>query len=193
MLDNTWLIGPISTPTLKWAEHRGNEYHRCRFCHLDLLTGERAGFCCGHGGKYLEDTPPLPPLPAEYAVFIHHPDISSSSQILNLIFSSASLETTHEFPHVQGPPGFFAIQGCVYHRIHPKYTGSAMKWLLYDSFLCNTAPHPHWANVLPPQWIGAMRQAMMHHNPLTKSDPSQPVGPLILSKCSNHFTRYGCF
>ena len=163
MMMNTWHMAPISTPTLHWAEHRGNNYHWCPHCNIDLLTGEHPGFCCGRGGQYLNDTPPLPPLPEEYSTFIHHPLISSSSHILNLIFSFASLETTHEFPHLPGPPGFLAIQGCVYHHVQPTHTGSAMRWLLYDGFLWHRAPHPQWANTLPAEWIDAVTRALLTH------------------------------
>ena len=140
----TWEIAPISEPRLQWAEVRNNVRHQCRYCHIDLLTGEWPGFCCGPHGHYVNEILPLPPLPPQYNVFKNDPTISSYLRILNLIFSFASLETTHEFPRVDGPPGFFAIQGRVYHCIRPTHTGSAIKWLLYDGFIHNMAPHPHW-------------------------------------------------
>lgn len=109
---NTWQIGTIVSPMLRWGDRCGNSYHRCRICNIELLTGERAGFCCGIAGKYLNNTIPLPPLPPQYATFINHPHISSMSRILNLVFSFTSMETTHPFPTVartSGPPGFLAI------------------------------------------------------------------------------------
>ena len=107
--NNPWKIGTIILPALTWGEQQGNSYHRCRICNIELLTGERAGFCCGNGGKYFNNTIPLPPLPPQYDTFINNPDISSMSRVLNLIFSFASMETTHPFPVVPGPPGFLAI------------------------------------------------------------------------------------
>ncbi|KAH9939222.1 hypothetical protein B0H21DRAFT_780625 [Amylocystis lapponica] len=112
----TWIIGAISTPRLQWGAVRRGQPHRCPYCHILLLTGEYAGFCCGSRGKYLQSVPPLPPLPDEFAAFIDDPKVSSLSRSLNLIFSFASLETTAEFPHLPGAPGFVAIQGKVYHR-----------------------------------------------------------------------------
>jgi hypothetical protein len=70
--------------------------------------------------------PPLPPLPVEYNVFIYDPQISSASCILNLVFSFASLESTHPFPKFDGPPGFLAIQGCIYYHVQPNHHNSAM-------------------------------------------------------------------
>ncbi|KAH9918037.1 hypothetical protein B0H21DRAFT_702501, partial [Amylocystis lapponica] len=113
---NPWAIGPISTPTLQWGAVRRGRPHRCPFCFVLLLTGEKPGFCCGRGGKQLHAVAPLPALPPQYDTFLHHPQISSLSRCLNLVFSFASLETTAEFPNVAGPPGFLAIQGKIYHR-----------------------------------------------------------------------------
>jgi hypothetical protein len=104
---STWFIAPIKTPFLTWGERRGTSIHCCPYCGLHLLTGERPGFCCGKEGQYLQQIPPLPPLPPQYDIFITHPQISSLSRVLNLIFSFAALETTHEFPEIAGPPGFF--------------------------------------------------------------------------------------
>jgi hypothetical protein len=106
---STWSIGPIKSPTLTWGQQNGNNIYQCPYCHILLLTGERPGFCCGKNGQYLSSVPSLPPLPEQYAVFLHHPQISSYSRILNLIFSFTSLETTHKFPEMDGPPGFVAI------------------------------------------------------------------------------------
>lgn len=111
---STWVIAPIKTPKLIWGERRGTTVHQCLFCGLLLLTGERPGFCCGKNGQYLHDITPLPPLPIQYSAFISHPQISSLSRILNLIFSFASLETTHQFPQINGPPGFFSPYKAVY-------------------------------------------------------------------------------
>ena len=163
---NTWKIGCIISPALGWGEQRGNSYHRCRICNIELLTGECAGFCCGTGGKYFNNTTPLPPLPPQYTTFINDPDISSKSRVLNLIFSFASMETTHPFPTVPGPPGFVAIQGRIYHRLRPNHDNSPVRWLLYDGFMRNMAPFENLAQTLPANWIDALRNALLAYNPL---------------------------
>lgn len=166
---STWAIGPIKSPVLVWGERRGNNVHQCPFCHIPLLTGERPGFCCGKNGQYLHDVPPLPPLPEQYETFLAHPQISSHSRILNLIFSFASLETTHQFPQIGGPPGFFAIQGRVYHRVRPSHCNSAVHWFLYDGFLRDKIPHSEWATTIPSEWIDAMETSLLLHNPFVQS------------------------
>ena len=163
-LQPTWQIAPLSTARLHWGERRAGHVHSCRICGIILLTGERSGFCCGPGGSKYHEVPPLPPLPPEYQVFINHRDISRHSRILNLIFSFAALETSHAFPNMDGPPGFLAIQGRVYHRIRPTHTNSAIRWLLYDGFMQNV-PHPTSAALLPPAWIDAVRLALVSVNP----------------------------
>ncbi|EIM83451.1 uncharacterized protein STEHIDRAFT_37475, partial [Stereum hirsutum FP-91666 SS1] len=86
----------------------------CRHCGILLLTGEKAGFCCGDRGARLADVSNLPPLPAEYTTLMQHPHISKLSRKLNLVFSFASMETSHKFPNTHG--GMFAVQGKIYHR-----------------------------------------------------------------------------
>ncbi|KAJ6540401.1 hypothetical protein B0H19DRAFT_885253, partial [Mycena capillaripes] len=115
-IPRTWEIGPIANPRLTWGAKRGTRSHCCTTCGISLLTGEQSGFCCGPGGSKFGDVRPLPPLPPEYTAFIDDPRISHLSRILNLMLSFASLETTQPFPHIDGPPGFMAIQGRVYHR-----------------------------------------------------------------------------
>ena len=160
----TWQISPISNMNLSWGGERGGQFHKCRTCGILLLTGERPGFCCGPGGSKYHEVPPLPPLPAQYNVFLNHRDISRNSRILNLIFSFAALETSHAFPNIDGPPGFLAIQGRVYHRVRPTHANSAVRWLLYDGFVQNI-PYPAWASLLPSTWIDAMRLALQNTNP----------------------------
>jgi hypothetical protein len=169
--EETWTIGPISTPRLRWGEIRGGRTHRCPVCGVILLTGEDPGFCCGPQGSHASDVEPLPPLPQEFDTFINDPNISSSSRVLNLIFSFASLESTHPFPDSNGLPGFVAIQGKIYHRVRPTHRNSAVRWLLYDGFLQNLdlAPHQQWATILPPAWITAVRAALMRVNPFVSS------------------------
>ncbi|KAJ7848794.1 hypothetical protein B0H13DRAFT_1645386, partial [Mycena leptocephala] len=111
-----WDIQPIASTRLIWGEKRGDKSHSCRTCGVLLLTGESSGFCCGPNGSRFNDVKPLPALPPEYNTFINDPRISQSSRILNLVLSFASLETTHPFPEISGPPSFLAIQGRVYHR-----------------------------------------------------------------------------
>ena len=161
----TWKIGDIVSGTsLSWGSERGGQSHRCRTCGIPLLTGERSGFCCGPGGSKYHEVPPLPPLPVQYHIFLNHQDISRYSRILNLIFSFAALETSHAFPNTEGPPGFLAIQGRVYHRVRPTHANSAVRWLLYDGFMQNI-PYPAWAALLPPTWINAMRDALQSTSP----------------------------
>ncbi|KAJ7926110.1 hypothetical protein B0H13DRAFT_1599923, partial [Mycena leptocephala] len=115
-MNETWQIGPISAARLIWGEKRRDKIHSCGTCGILLLTGEIPGFCCGPKGSRFHDVKPLPKLPLEYEEFINDPRISHFSRILNLVLSFASLETTHPFPEISGPPSFVAIQGRVYHR-----------------------------------------------------------------------------
>ncbi|KAF8588501.1 hypothetical protein K439DRAFT_1335112 [Ramaria rubella] len=102
-----WEIGPISKPRFVWGAKHSNRIHQCPFCHILLLTGECPGFCCGNRGSQLNNVPPLPPLPDEFNVFLDQPNISQLSRIFNLVYSFASLESTVEFPELEGPPSFF--------------------------------------------------------------------------------------
>ena len=76
------------------------------------------------------------------------------------------METTHPFPAVPGPPGFLAIQGRIYHRLRPNHENSAVRWLLYDGFMRNMVPFEDLADILPPNWIDALRNALLAYNPL---------------------------
>ena len=156
-IDNTWLIRQLPPVILTWGHH-------CPHCHILLLTGEKPGFCCGPNGSRLNDVPPLPPLPNEFNIFLNDTNISASSRILNLIFSFASLETTHAFPQNRGPLGFFSIQGKVYHRVRPTHKNSAVRWFLYDGHL-NDIPHSDLAATIPKHWINAATAALLRINP----------------------------
>lgn len=182
---STWAIGPISTPTLQWGARRGNRVHRCPTCNIVLLTGEDPGFCCGPQGSKFALTPPLPPLPPEYNTFINDRNISASSRILNLVFSFASLESTHPFPGNDGPRGFIAIQGRIYHRVRPDHQNSAVRWLLYDGHMQNfsMAPHQEWAEEIPNSWKIAVRTALMRINPFVHS--LRMLGQLDPVACPN--------
>lgn len=164
MTSNQWLIGPIRNPTLKWGDYHRGRRHTCRTCNIELLTGEKSGFCCGPNGSRYHNVPSLPPLPDEIQAITTHPDISRLSRMLNLIFSFASLETTHPFPSISGLPGFLAIQGRVYHRIRPTHVNSAIRWLLFDGFTQNI-PYADRAAYLPSTWIPAVQQALLRVNP----------------------------
>jgi len=111
----------------------------------------------------------LPPLPAEYNTFLSDPQISSLFRILNLIFSFASLETTHQFPQINGPPGFFAIEGRVYHQVRLSHSNSAVHWFLYDGFLHDKILHSQWVALIPPSWLDTMESALLLHNPFVQS------------------------
>lgn len=165
----TWLIGPISTPKLEWGTNRNGAIHKCPICEVILLTGESPGFCCGPRGSKFTDVPALPPLPDEYNTFINHPDISKQSRKLNLVFSFASLETTHAFPNIHGGPSFVAIEGKIYHRVRPNHNSSAVKWLLHDGFSLNHAPFPNLAVQIPSTWKESFRAALTRVNPLVHS------------------------
>lgn len=181
--DTTWLIGGISSPSLTWGAVRRDKVHECPYCHIPLLTGEYPGFCCGPKGKYLNAVgPALPPYPNEYNDFISHPKISTDSRILNLIFSFASLETTHPFPDA-GPQSFFAIQGRIYHRVRPSHNDSAVRWLLYDGFLASSAPHATWASKIPRSWIESLRSALLRVNPFVTS--LKILGEIDATLCPN--------
>ncbi|KAJ7154851.1 hypothetical protein C8R43DRAFT_833384, partial [Mycena crocata] len=115
-MNDTWEMTTVPAAHLTWGERHLNKTHSCPTCGILLLTGEKPGFCCGPKGSRFHDVRPLPPLPPEYNTFINDPRVSHSSRILNLVLSFASLETTHPFPELSGPPSFIAIQGRVYHR-----------------------------------------------------------------------------
>ena len=151
-------------PNFQWSRH-----HRCPHCRIQLFTGETPGFCCGPRGSRLHDVPPLPPLPHEFEVFINDPQISPSSHILNIVFMFVCTECTAEFPSFRGPPGFFAVHGRLYHQVQPTHCNSAVRWLLYDGFLPDRAPHQCWKDILPPQWIDAFSAALLQLNPLIQS------------------------
>ena len=157
-----WSIGGISAPSLTWGRHS------CRTCSIALLTGERSGFCCGpHGNRFLA-VPALPPLPYEYNAFVHDHNISRLSRKLNLVFSFASLESTHRFP-TPGPPSFVAIAGRTYHCIRSHHNdNSAIRWMLYDGFERSHIPYQPQAQSLPPHWIDAVQSAFLRVNPFVR-------------------------
>ncbi|EJD45353.1 helicase [Auricularia subglabra TFB-10046 SS5] len=166
-----WKISRIQKNQLWWGiSKRTNAPHRCPHCNIELLTGESSGFCCGPNGEKLRDVAPLPPLPEEFAVFVADPRILSLSRILNLIYTFAQLESTHEFPAFGGMPAHFAVEGKIFHRVRPSYTNSAVRWLLYDGFMRNKTPHASagWFQKLPPAWIDALGAALLRVNPYVR-------------------------
>ena len=134
-----------------------------------LLTGERAGFCCGPNGNRYSAVQPLPPLPNEFNTFLNSPDISKLSRKLNLIFSFAAMESTHAFP-TPGNPSFVAIAGKVYHRVrlNPQ-DNTAIRWMLYDGFDDSSIPHHAQARDIPSSWIHAVRSSLSQYNPFASS------------------------
>ena len=185
-----WLIGGIPSPTLAWGQTWGGVRHECRYCGLILLTGEKAGFCCGNRGSHLHDVAPLPPLPPSYQTICNHPQISTLSRKLNLIFSFASMESSHAFPS-QTANGMVAVQGKVYHRVRPEHENSSIRWILYDSSMQDIPhhlPHEAIAQQLPVQIIQSFWNALVSVNPLVSAlrllasiNPSQlPNAQLIL-------------
>ncbi|KAJ3710940.1 hypothetical protein C8R42DRAFT_596405, partial [Lentinula raphanica] len=169
-MPSTWEFGPISAPRFTWGAVRAGKSHQCSFCGVTLLTGEMSGFCCGPKGKFADAVPPLPPLPPEFNIFLNDRTFSSRSRILNMIFSFASLQTTHEFPSFQGnTPAFVAIKGRVYHQVRPAHPNSAVRWLLHDGFLPDHFPHSQWASTLPPEWLTNVHSALQRVNPMFAS------------------------
>ncbi|KAF8589442.1 hypothetical protein K439DRAFT_1332685 [Ramaria rubella] len=185
-----WEIGLIRKPSFVWGAQTRHGIHECPCCHIVLLTGERPGFCCGPLGNHLHDVPTLPPLPHEFDVFLNQPDVSKLSRIFNLIYSFASLESTAEFPEFEGPPGFFAVEGKLFHRIRSTHRNSCVRWLLYDGMMHNSAPHSRWINVLPIAWRVAMNDALLRVNPFASqlrqlyltNDNEFPHAQLILNE-----------
>lgn len=161
-----WNIGPISTPSLQWGAMRAGRPHACKICGVILLTGEKAGFCCGPKGNRFHMIPPLPPLPIEYTTFINDPRVSSLSRKLNLIFSFASLESTHSFPN-PGNPSFIAIAGKTYHALRAgPGDNTSIRWMLYDGFDRDHIPHSQYASQLPTSWIDSLQASLIRLNPL---------------------------
>lgn len=110
---------------------------------------------------------PLPPLPEEYNLFINDVNLSARSRILNLIFSFASLESSHKFPpNIGNPESFVALQGKLYHRVRPDHANSGVRWLLHDGFMPEDVPYTELASSLPGNWISAVRASLLHVNPL---------------------------
>ena len=180
-MTDTWQIAGISTPKLTWGHVWRNRVNACPHCHVILLSGETAGFCCGPNGKYGRTIPPLPPLPEEYDAFLNDPRLSGSSRPLNLLFSFASMETSEPFPDNFGQHAFVSIQGRVYHRVRPSHNNTAIRWILYDGFLTRLAPHQNWANALPEAWIEAVRTALINHNPFVAA--LQQMGQIPREQC----------
>ena len=170
-MSNTWTIAPISTPRLAWGTSSNNRAadRRCRTCGVVLLTGEKAGFCCGPNGNRYSAIQPLPPLPDEFSNFLNSPDISRLSRKLNLIFSFAAMESTHAFPTLRDP-SFVAIAGRIYHRVRPDPRGNtAIRWMLYDGFDNASIPHLMQARDIPSSWIRAVQTSLSRCNPFVST------------------------
>ena len=168
-MSSDWQISPLHTVRLHWGTANGHA-HECPWCHLPLLTGEKAGFCCGKDGTHLRDVSPLPPLPDEFRAFVNHPQFSTLSRQFNLLFSFASMETTANFPDTPAWAGFLAIEGKVYHRIRPYDEHSSVRWMVYDGFHPSHIPYANThALVIPPTWIFKMQQALQRLNPFARA------------------------
>jgi len=170
-MPNIWEIAPISTPRLTWGSSSNNRNtdRRCPTCNIQLLTGEKAGFCCGSNGNRYSAVQPLPPLPDEFNAFIESPDISALSRKLNLIFSFAAMESTAAFP-APGNPSFVAVAGKVYHRVRTgRNDNNAVRWMLYDGFKDAAIPHRSQARDIPSSWIRAVRTSLTNYNPFAST------------------------
>ena len=172
VISNTWVIGHIKETTLQWGTIHGKKQHCCQYCHIELLTGENPGFCCGKNGKYANEPALLPPLPEQYNTFINDPHISSVFRLLNLIISFATLESSRDFPPIPpGGPSFIAMAGQLYHRIRPTHQDSAVRWLLYDGFANESVSYANatWASKIPLPWIEAVQGALSDCNPFARA------------------------
>ncbi|KZT26331.1 hypothetical protein NEOLEDRAFT_1041328, partial [Neolentinus lepideus HHB14362 ss-1] len=138
----------------------------CPHCHIPLLTGERAEFCCGRKGARLAQVAPLPDLPEEYGELFQDPHISQLSRKLNLMLSFASMETTMHFPNTDG---MVAIQGKVYHRVRPSHDNSSIRWILYDGMLPNLLPHATYLQDIPVRWVQLLTSALLRVNPFARA------------------------
>jgi hypothetical protein len=189
----TWQIRRIKSVDLRWGTTHKNTPHCCPHCHIELLTGEHPGFCCGKNGKYANDPPPLPNLPAEFDTFLNNPHISAVSRLLNLIFSFAALESSHEFPPLPpGGPSFVAMEGRLYHHVRPTHQQSAVQWLLYDGFSHASVPHANspWASKVPSSWIDAVREALSDCNPFVRT--LRLLAGMDPLACPTAHIRLGC-
>jgi hypothetical protein len=93
------------------------------------------------------------------------------SHLLNLIFSFAALELSHEFPPLPpSGPAFVTMEGRLYHCIRLTHYNSTICWLLYDGFSHDSIPHAHspWASKVPLPWIDAVRAALACDNPFVQ-------------------------
>lgn len=101
-MSNTWVIGPISTPQLAWGSSSNNRAanRRCPICGIVLLTGEKAGFCCGLNGNHYSAIQPLPPLPDEFNIFLNSQ--TSQGYLKNSTSSFPSLRWNQHMPFL--PP-----------------------------------------------------------------------------------------
>ncbi|KAF8575515.1 hypothetical protein K439DRAFT_1623533 [Ramaria rubella] len=75
------------------------------------------------------------------------------------------MESTAKFPVFNGPPGYFAIEGKLFHHFRSTHQNSAVRWLLYNGFMHSFAPHQQWINVLPVEWVTVMKEVMLRVNP----------------------------
>ena len=168
---DTWKIGLISTPRLHWGSSPNNRSanRRCHTCGVVLLTGEKAGFCCGPNGNRYLSVRPLPPLPDEFQIFLRSPDISALSRKLNLIFSFAAMKSSHTFP-TPGTPSFVAVAGRIYHYVGLRpQDNTAIRWMLYDGFENSSIPHHTSARDIPSSWIRAVRTSLTLYNPFVST------------------------
>jgi len=158
---STWDIGHIPLPRPNWNRS-------CQFCGIQLLSGEKQGFCCGSNGKFANTPPSLPPFPPEFDWLVKQNNISTFSRKLNILFSFASMETERLFPQLSGGNSFVSIQGRVYHRLRPDHPKSGLRWLLYDGWDAEEIPNRLWLPHIPRTWVTATTNALLRENPFAK-------------------------
>ena len=157
--DTTWNLGRIKVTQLNWGRF-------CNYCGISLLTGEIKGFCCGKEGKYLSGVPRLPPQSEEIKWLSIQPGISYLSRRLNLLFSFAAMETTGSMERLNGPDGFLAIEGKVYHRLRPEVRNTGLRWVLYDGYDRDSTPHG--GRNVPLHWVDMLKRALIRDNPFSR-------------------------
>ena len=69
---------------------------------------------------------------------------------------------------IEGPQGFFSIQGRVFHRLRAEHHDSPVHWIIYDGFSLQCPPHSSHAKLLPQLWIEQMRSALLRVNPFVR-------------------------
>lgn len=166
-MSDTWIIAPISTLQLTWGLSSNNHAaaRQCPTCGIMLLTSEKAGFAVVQTAIVSLLSNLSPPLPDEFNTFLNSPDISRVSQKLNLIFSFATMKSTHQFPTPRNP-SFVAVAGRIYYHVCScPQDNTTIWWMLYAGFDNSSIPHHVQAQDIPSLWIQATQTSLSQCNP----------------------------